>query len=373
MATTRGEGSFVPSLRTLSYYAVMLGLCLGLPSSAASRCKRKPVLFNFGDSNSDTGGFSAGLGINFTLPAGRAFFHEATGRLCDGRLTIDFLCESLNTSFLSPYLESLGPNFSNGANFAVAGAATIPRYQPFSLGVQLRQFLLFRSRSPLLFSRGHANLVGEDGFADALYTIDIGQNDLVIQFTTLPYSQVIGNISVFVEEIRFAIWSIYQSGGKNFWVHNTGPLGCLPNILVTTAHDASDIDELGCLRSHNDAAREFNRRLQSLCEELRCRMKNATIVYIDVFAIKYDLIANHVEHGFENPLMACCGNGGPPYNYNPNITCGRSGYTVCNEASRHVNWDGVHYTEAANSFVATRILSSNYSTPPVAFDFFCNV
>lgn len=155
MATTRGEGSFVPSLRTLSYYAVMLGLCLGLPSSAASRCKRKPVLFNFGDSNSDTGGFSAGLGINFTLPAGRAFFHEATGRLCDGRLTIDFLCESLNTSFLSPYLESLGPNFSNGANFAVAGAATILRYQPFSLGVQLRQFLLFRSRSPLLLSREH--------------------------------------------------------------------------------------------------------------------------------------------------------------------------------------------------------------------------
>ncbi|KAK3419738.1 hypothetical protein EUGRSUZ_G00419 [Eucalyptus grandis] len=133
--------------------------------SAASPCKRKPVIFNFGDSNSDTGGWSAGLGIDVTLPNRRAFFHEATGRLCDGRLTIDFLCESLNTRFLSLYLESLGPNISNGANFAVSRAATIPRNQPFSLSGQLNQFLLFRSRSPLLLSRGHANLVGKDGFA----------------------------------------------------------------------------------------------------------------------------------------------------------------------------------------------------------------
>ncbi|KAK3420698.1 hypothetical protein EUGRSUZ_H03206 [Eucalyptus grandis] len=355
MEKKRG-GSCVPSLRALRCYAVMFGLCLGLPSSAASPCKKKPVIFNFGDSNSDTGGWSAGLGIDVALPNGRTFFHEATGRLCDGRLTIDFLCESLNTSFLSPYLESLGPNFSDGANFAVSGAATTPRDQPFSLGVQLRQFLLFRSRSPLLLSRGHANLVGEDGFADALYTIDIGQNDLTAQFRTLPYLQVIGNIPTFIEEIRFAIWSIYHSGGKNFWLHNTGPLGCLPGILVAAGHDASDIDELGCLRSRNDAAREFNRRLQSLCEELRTQMKNATIVYVDVFAIKYNLIANYTIHGFENPSKACYNNG-----------------TVCEESSRHVSWDGIHYTEAANSFVASRILSANYSTPPITFNFFCNV
>ncbi|KAL3729542.1 hypothetical protein ACJRO7_026637 [Eucalyptus globulus] len=309
MAKKRGGGSCVPSLRALRCSTVIFGLCLGLPSSAASPCKRKPVIFNFGDSNSDTGGWSVGLEIDVALPNGRAFFHEATGRLCDGRLTIDFLCESLNTSFLSPYLESLGPNFSNGANFAVSRAATIPRDQPFSLG-----------------------------------------------FTNLPYLHVVGNIPIFIEEIRFAIWSIYQSRGKNFWVYNTGPLDCLPYILVTTTHDASDIDELGCLRSRNDAAREFNRRLQALCEELRSQVKNATIVYVNIFAIKYDLIANYTIHGFENPLKACYNNG-----------------IVCEELSRHMSWDGIHHTEAANSFVASRILSANYSTLPVTFNFFCNV
>jgi len=62
--------------------------------------------------------------------------------------------ESLNTSYLTPYLEPLGPDFRNGVNFAFSGAATQPRYKPFSLDVQILQFLRFRARSPELFSKG---------------------------------------------------------------------------------------------------------------------------------------------------------------------------------------------------------------------------
>lgn len=63
------------------------------PSPSAS-CARRPVVFAFGDSNTDTGGIAAGMGYYFPLPEGRAFFRRATGRLCDGRLVIDHLCES---------------------------------------------------------------------------------------------------------------------------------------------------------------------------------------------------------------------------------------------------------------------------------------
>lgn len=75
--------------------------------------------------------------------------------------------------------------------------------------------------------------------------------------------------------------------------------------------------------------------------------------------------------GFSSPLMACCGNGCPPYNYNIRVTCGQPGYQVCEEGSKLVNWDGIHYTEAANSFVASKVLSTAYSTPRTTFDFFC--
>lgn len=56
-------------------------------------CSRRPVVFAFGDSNTDTGGAAAGLGYYFPLPEGRDFFRRSTGRLCDGRLVIDYLCE----------------------------------------------------------------------------------------------------------------------------------------------------------------------------------------------------------------------------------------------------------------------------------------
>lgn len=59
----------------------------------AVSCRRIPLIFNFGDSNSDTGGLIAGLGLPVGPPNGRLFFRRATGRFCDGRLAIDFLCK----------------------------------------------------------------------------------------------------------------------------------------------------------------------------------------------------------------------------------------------------------------------------------------
>ncbi|KAI6674514.1 hypothetical protein NL676_002420 [Syzygium grande] len=148
------------------------------------------------------------------------------------------------------------------------------------------------------FSReaGHANLVGEDGFTDALYIIDIGRNDLATQFTTLPYSQVVReHLGRYRRnQARHLGRSVYQTGGKNFWVHNAGPFGRLP--------------------------------------------------------IKYDLIANHAKHRFENPLMACCGDGGPPHNYNPSITCGRIGFTACDAAYKTAK-SGVGVSTLRRSFV----------------------
>ncbi|GLU07203.1 hypothetical protein SLE2022_241690 [Rubroshorea leprosula] len=352
-------------LSSLHKFLLVVWLCLSVPLTVHCQCNTSPVVFNFGDSNSDTGGFSDALGFSFLPPTGRTYFGRPAGRLSDGRLMIDFLCESLNSTYLTPYLESLGPNFTNGVNFAVGGSATLPRYKPFSLGVQVAQFIRFRTLSPALASKGHKDLVREENFQNALYTIDIGQNDLSWSFSYLPYAQVIEKIPSFITEIKLAIWDLYQHGGKNFWVHNTGPLGCLPLKLTVYGHNASELDENGCIQPLNDAAKMFNVQLRALCEELRSQMKNATIVYVDIYSIKFDLISNASKYGFQNPLMACCGYGGPPYNYNPNVACGQAGYNVCKEGSRYISWDGVHHTEAANAIFASKILSTNYSTPQV--------
>ncbi|GMG99797.1 hypothetical protein Nepgr_001637 [Nepenthes gracilis] len=332
-------------------------LLLSFPLCALSQCDKPPIIFNFGDSNSDTGGLAAGLGFPINPPYGRTFFGRSTGRLSDGRLLIDFLCQSLNTSFLSPYLESLGSSFQNGANFAVVGSSTLPKFVPFALNVQIMQFLHFKSRSMELVAAGSERLINEEGFRRALYMVDIGQNDLSDSFSkNLSYPQVAKRIPLVIAEIRRAVQTLYDQGGRNFWIHNTGPLGCLPQKLSLVQSKAGDLDSFGCISSYNAAAKLFNGALLHLCQEMKSELKDATIVYVDIYAIKFDIIANATKYGFSNPLMACCGFGGPPYNYNVRVTCGNTGSEACNDGARRVNWDGIHYTEAANEIVATKVL-----------------
>ncbi|KAL9228881.1 hypothetical protein vseg_004412 [Gypsophila vaccaria] len=352
--------------------AVLFVLLVMLPHVAAAQRKRSPILVNFGDSNSDTGGVLAGTGLPIGLPHGITFFHRGTGRLGDGRLIIDFFCERLRLSYLSPYLDSLAPNFTSGVNFAVSGATLLPKLIPFALDVQVRQFIRFKNRSLELLSQGSKELIiDEEGFGSALYTIDIGENDLLLALyvPNVTYDQVAQKIPAFVEEIRLAVETVYRYGGRRFWIHNTGPLGCQPKELTLHPHDSSDLDRFGCLALHNKVAKTFNQGLRTLCEDLRSVYKDAVIIYVDVYSIKYSLSAHPQKYGFKDPFVACCGRGAP-YRYDRNATCGQPGYSICSNVSQSVIWDGVHYTEAANRVVANQIFSGHFSTPPMKLDQF---
>lgn len=48
------------------------------------------AIFNFGDSNSDTGGFYAAFPSE-RLPFGMTYFNKPVGRATDGRVIVDFL------------------------------------------------------------------------------------------------------------------------------------------------------------------------------------------------------------------------------------------------------------------------------------------
>ena len=122
---------------------------------------------------------------------------------------ISFLAgEHLKLGYLSPYLDSLYPNFTSGVNFAVSGATLLPKFVPFALSVQTRQYIRFRNRSLELESIGNAqNLITEDGFLSAVYMIDIGQNDLLLSLyaSNLTYAPVAAKIPSFIEEIKVAV------------------------------------------------------------------------------------------------------------------------------------------------------------------------
>ncbi|XP_059631811.1 esterase-like [Cornus florida] len=377
------------SVSPLSCFCMFL-LCYATvlnPVSAMQSCDF-PAIFNFGDSNSDTGGLAAAF--NWTNPPyGETFFHMPAGRFSDGRLIIDFIATSFGLPFLSAYLNSLGTNFTNGANFATSASTTTPprsiipvgEFSPFYLDAQYWQFTQFIYRSQIIKKTGgiYKNLMPElEDFPKALYTFDIGQNDLAQGFFgNMSIEEVNASVPDIVNRFSTNIKNIYKLGARMFWIHNTGPIGCLPYILAT--FPAAQMDSAGCARAYNEVAQYFNYMLKEAIVQLRKDLPLAPITYVDVYSVKYSLYTEPHKYGFEHPLVACCGYGGK-YNFSSVGVCGDT-VTVngsqifigsCERPSVRVNWDGVHYTEAAAKFVFDKISTGEFSDPPVPLRMACH-
>ncbi|CAI9780728.1 unnamed protein product [Fraxinus pennsylvanica] len=231
----------------------------------------------------------------------------------------------MDLPFLNAYLEAIGaPSFRKGCNFAAAGSTILPAtassVSPFSFGIQVAQFFRFKAQVQELqakTSKYDKYIPPQDYFQKGLYMFDIGQNDLAGAFYSKTFDQILASIPSILLEFEDGIKKLYDQQARNFWIHNTGPLGCLPQNVAKFGNDPSKLDELGC------------------------------------------------------PITACCGYGGPPLNYDSRIGCGQTkvlnGSSVtakgCNDSTEYLNWDGIHYTEAANQYVASQILTGKYSDP----------
>ncbi|GMY16604.1 GDSL esterase/lipase At1g54790-like [Fagus crenata] len=270
----------------------------------------------------DTGGLAAGIALPLGPPNGQTFFLKPSGRFSDGHLIIDFLSN----------LDSVGaPNFQNGCNFATGGPTIFPANaastSPFSFGIQVAQFVKFKTRALELIAKEKKlqdYLPSEESFNQALYMFDVGRNDLDGAFYSKSEDQVLALIQIILMEFKTGIKKLYNGGARNFWIHNTGPLGCLPRIIAKFENGPSKLDQFGCVTSHNNAANQFNLQLHDLCTKFRVQLPGANDTYVDIFSIKLDLISNYSLYGFKQPLAACCGYGGLPLNFDNRIACGQT-------------------------------------------------
>nr|AAC26810.1 early nodule-specific protein [Medicago truncatula] len=363
---------------------IVLVLCITPPIFATKNCDF-PAIFSFGASNVDTGGLAAAFRAP-PSPYGETYFHRSTGRFSDGRIILDFIARSFRLPYLSPYLNSLGSNFTHGANFASGGSTiNIPKsilpngkLSPFSLQIQYIQFKEFISKTKLIRDQGgvFATLIPkEDYFSKALYIFDIGQNDLTIGFFgNKTIQQVNATVPDIVNNYIENIKNIYNLGARSFWIHGTGPKGCAPVILAN--FPSAIKDSYGCAKQYNEVSQYFNFKLKEALAELRSNLSSAAITYVDIYTPKYSLFTNPEKYGFELPFVACCGYGGE---YNIGVGCGASininGTKIvagsCKNPSTRIIWDGVHYTEAANEIVFSQILTGVFNDPPISLDRAC--
>ncbi|EPS70495.1 acetylcholinesterase, partial [Genlisea aurea] len=347
------------------------------------------AVFAFGDSNTDTGGIFAAF-YPAIPPYGRTFFNRPAGRASDGRLIIDFIAEHLGVPYLSPYLDSLGSTYKHGANFATGGATIlhpdeswfVNGVSPFSLDIQVEHFTQFKNKITYFHSTGatgNGRLMKPGYFSEALFVLDIGQNDLAAGQRKLSLENQKQAIPNIISQLITQIQNLYERGGRYFWVHNTGPIGCLPVSVAKVGsaekQQPGTLDEVGCVKSQNEVAMEFNRQLRDEIYNLR-RGSNLSIVYVDIYGAKYELVRKARELGLGDPFGICCGYHGIGYD----IWCGNSGALngsqvyadSCSDPSAVISWDGVHYSEAANRWISNQIINGSFSDPPTSIHDSCH-
>ncbi|KAL8088710.1 hypothetical protein AgCh_038480 [Apium graveolens] len=377
------------------FTAILLALLLSSPGQGRAQESRRrkrgpsavncniPAIYNFGDSNSDTGGLSAVFPPTVP-PNGETFFHNPSGRACDGRLIIDFIAEHLGIPYLSAYLNSIKPNFEHGANFATRGATIRQQNEgwfqnyvsPFSLDIQLTHFYELKAQTTYFFNQakeqaGRDGLPKPEDFSKALYMFDIGQNDLDAGFRKMSNQQILADIPDIIALFADAVHNLYRTGARAFWIHNTGPVGCLPLKTVEIEQHLKPgiLDEDGCIKDQNDIAKEFNKQLKERVIKLRAELPQASITHVDIYTAKYKLIRNARDLGFEDASKICCGyrrNGTNIWcGYNANVN-GRDMHAgSCPNPSKVISWDSVHYTESANRWIASLIINGSLSDPPI--------
>ncbi|EEF32344.1 GDSL esterase/lipase At5g14450 [Ricinus communis] len=380
---------------TLQAVAILLSLALVFSFFPAKGGKKIlghfggcnfPAIFNFGDSNSDTGGKSAAF-HRLPYPNGYSLFKKPSGRYCDGRDIIDFIAERLGLPYLNAYLDSIGTNFRHGANFATGGSTIQPvdsrifegGFSPISLDIQLLQFEQFKERTLELYNQGRSSYVVNslprpEDFSKALYTLDIGQNDLHSGFGSMTEKQVLESIPGIINHFAQAVEKLYQLGARTFWIHNTGPIGCLPYAVIKYPPEPGNMDQIGCVNSHNNISQDFNRQLKDRVSRLRKQLPDAALTYTDIYTAKYSLISESKNQGFADPFGYCCGHYG-----DYRVQCGGkatvNGTEIsgdpCSNPELYISWDGIHYSQAANQIVANRILDGFLSDPPLFINETC--
>ncbi|XP_061363353.1 GDSL esterase/lipase At4g01130-like [Gastrolobium bilobum] len=360
-----------------------------LVGSSNSACEFDAI-FNFGDSNSDTGGFNAAFPAQVS-PFGMTYFKKPVGRASDGRLIVDFLAQALGLPFLSPYLQSIGSDFRHGANFATSASTVlmptmsffVSGLSPFSLEIQHSQLKQFKARVGEFYQQGPTkisygcssgtNLPSPDIFAKSIYTFYIGQNDFTSKLASNGIVGVREYLPQIVSQIDATIKEIYAQGGRTFLVFNLAPVGCYPGFLVELPHGSTDIDEFGCMVSYNNVVDDYNKLLKETLSQTRKILIGASLIYVDTHSALLELFHHPTSYGLKYGTRACCGHGGGDYNFNPKIMCGNMAASACDDPQSYVSWDGIHFTEAANKIVAFAILNGSLFDPPFSLQQRCDL
>ena len=152
-----------------------------------------------------------------------------------------------------------------------------------------------------------------------------------------------------------------DKGAKFLVVQGLPPIGCRPLQLITCP--SNDHDQNGCSASANLVIKGHNDLLQKRLDEIQIHYKDSMILYIDYYSAFKTILEKHQQYQFKEPFKACCGSGGGPFNYLPNLLCGAFGTSTYRDSSTHINFDGIHLIENMHLHLFDLFFNQGFCTP----------
>ncbi|KAG2321120.1 hypothetical protein Bca52824_014333 [Brassica carinata] len=145
---------------------------------------------------------------------------------------------------------------------------------------------------------------------------------------------------------------LYESGARKIGFVGVPPIGCLP--IQRTSRGGL---KRKCADKVNVAAQLFNTKLSRSLHSVAETLKNATLVYIDIYALCAQMIQNPKEYGFDDIDRGCCGTGlvelGP--------LCNQFTSLLCSNVSSYMFWDSYHPTERAYRILTKKFVETDMS------------
>ncbi|EXB54686.1 GDSL esterase/lipase [Morus notabilis] len=274
---------------------------------------------------------------------------------CNGNGTLlpHLLADKMGLPYATPFYNQNGSigDLVKGLNFGSAQATIMyPGSQGYqSLNQQLRQVfetvellqLQLSQRQVLHFVRS------------SVFYLSFGKDDFINFFlsnssngTPKYSSQKIAHILV-TEMVR-AVRSLHDLKVRKIICQGILPLGCAPRTMWKRLDLAAGEDNgAECWEKINEMVLEYNVMLEEKIMELNAQMRDAKIVFCDVYQGIKEIIAKPKSYGFEDAKSACCGLG----LYGATVGC-LSADMACNKTGSHVWWDQYNPTKAVNSLLA---------------------
>ncbi|KAG6470421.1 GDSL esterase/lipase At1g71691-like [Zingiber officinale] len=316
-----------------------------------------PAMFVFGDSLIDSGNNNrlASFAKANYYPYGIDFAGGPSGRFSNGYTIVDEIADLLGLPLVPPYSETSSGDAAalHGVNYASAAAGILDvTGQNFAGRIPFdQQIKNFEST----LDQNTGNLGADavyDAIARCIFFVGMGSNDYLNNYLMPDYdtrNQYDGEQFADLLAHLYArqLTSMYNLGARKFVINGVGSIGCIPSILAESPSGqcSPDVDKLVML---------FDSKVKAMVDTLNVNLHHAKFIYVDIYHMILDILANPKQYGFSVIDRGCCGIG----RNSGQITC-LPFQTPCANRDQYVFWDAFHPTAAVNIMLAKKAFSGD--------------